>query len=118
MFSRLVDIGGGSPSFLVVRAGDCPILERATEGAIAYKRDPKWTHFTFRLPLESPDQGSKRPDEPERRRELTYAAPRLLGAALVASVLLVALAPAALADSETHFLGPDGLPNSDPYRNA
>ena len=37
---------------------------------------------------------------------------RLLGATLVASAVLVALAPAALADSETHFLGPDGLPNS------
>lgn len=38
--------------------------------------------------------------------------PRLLGAALIASMLLVAFALPALADSETHFLGPDGVPNA------
>jgi hypothetical protein len=38
--------------------------------------------------------------------------PRLLGAALIASVILVALAPAAVADTETHFLGPDGVPDA------
>ena len=37
--------------------------------------------------------------------------PRLLGAVLIASAVLVALAPAALADSETQFFGPDGVPN-------
>jgi hypothetical protein len=38
--------------------------------------------------------------------------PRLLGAALIASVVLLAFAPAALAETETHFLGPDGVPDA------
>ena len=59
VFERFLDIGGGSPvapsasGLAIARA-----LSDATEGAIAYKRDPNWTHFSFRLPLESPDQGS------------------------------------------------------------
>ena len=59
VFERFLDIGGGSPvapsasGLAIARA-----LSDATGGAIAYKRDPNWTHFSFRLPLESPDQGS------------------------------------------------------------
>ena len=59
VFERFVDLGGGSPvapsasGLAIARA-----LSDATGGAIAYKRDPSWTHFSFRLPLETPNQGS------------------------------------------------------------
>ena len=54
VFSRLVDIGGGSPTsssasgLAIARS-----LSDAMDARIGYKRDPKWTHFTFRLPVES-----------------------------------------------------------------
>ncbi len=59
VFQRLLDIGGGSPvvpsesGLAIARA-----LSDAIGGAIAYKRDPNWTHFSFRLPLESSNQRS------------------------------------------------------------
>ena len=54
VFSRLVDIGGGSPinssaSGLAMARS----LSDAMDARITYKRDPKWTHFSFRLPVES-----------------------------------------------------------------
>jgi signal transduction histidine kinase len=58
VFERFVDLGGGTPTapsasgLAIARA-----LSDATGGAIAYKRDPNWTHFSFRLPLEAPTQG-------------------------------------------------------------
>lgn len=58
VFERFLDIGGGLPvapsasGLAIARA-----LSDATGGAIAYKRDPNWTHFSFRL-LVSPNQGS------------------------------------------------------------
>jgi signal transduction histidine kinase len=59
VFERLVDLGAGSPvgpsasGLAIARA-----LSDATGGAIAYKRDPNWSHFSFRLQLESPNGGS------------------------------------------------------------
>ena len=52
VFQHLVDIGGGSPIGSAVSGlAIARSLSDAMDAQIAYKRDPNWTHFSFRLPV-------------------------------------------------------------------